>query len=322
MRTSQLFSLFATSAVALAACDRRHEPAADPQPASLGAASGGTGAAGTGASAVASAAPACKLAPLPLRIPMPHRAVAIGDLHGDLDAARAALRAAGAIDARDQWVGGDLVVIQTGDVLDRGDGESAILALLDRLAADARAHGGALIQLLGNHELMNAAADFRYVTPGGMRDFDGDRARELGPGGVWSKRLAAHDAVAIVGDTVLSHAGVLPAWAAQLDAMNLDARCWLAGDITGPAAALTADDSPVWTRAYGGDRVDCAELDQALAALGAKRMVVAHTVQPGGINARCDDKLWRIDTGMSSAYGGPIQVLELGNPPKVIAGAR
>src|ERR1700733_617207 len=44
------------------------------------------------------AAPACNLAPIALRIAMPKRAVAIGDLHGDLAAARAALRAAGAID--------------------------------------------------------------------------------------------------------------------------------------------------------------------------------------------------------------------------------
>src|SRR5690606_15212831 len=32
------------------------------------------------------------------------RIVAIGDLHGDLSAARAALRLAGAIDARDRWI--------------------------------------------------------------------------------------------------------------------------------------------------------------------------------------------------------------------------
>ena len=35
----------------------------------------------------------------------PTRIVAIGDLHGDLDAARAALRLAGAIDAQDRWIG-------------------------------------------------------------------------------------------------------------------------------------------------------------------------------------------------------------------------
>ena len=40
-------------------------------------------------------------------------------------------------------------------------------------------------------------------------------------------------------------------------------------------------------------------------------MIVGHTVQDGGINALCDGALWRIDTGMASYYGGPIEVLEL-----------
>src|ERR1700733_10552472 len=43
------------------------------------------------------------------------RIVAIGDLHGDLDHTRRALRLAGAIDAGDRWTGGHLVVVQTGD---------------------------------------------------------------------------------------------------------------------------------------------------------------------------------------------------------------
>jgi hypothetical protein len=270
----------------------------------------------------AAPAPACNLAPIALRMPMPRRAVAIGDLHGDLAAARAALRAAGAIDETDRWIGNDLVVIQTGDVLDRGGGESQILELLERVDGQARAHGGALIELLGNHELMNAAGDFRYVTPDGMHDFDGDRAHELGPGGRWAKRLATHNAIAIVGDTVLSHAGVIESWVSKLEQTNLEARCWLDGDVATPASALTADDSPVWTRAYGGDDVDCAALGRVLKQLGARRMIVAHTVQKAGINSQCDGALWRIDVGMTAMIGGPIQVLELGDPPKIINGSR
>ena len=99
------------------------------------------------------------------------RIVAFGDVHGDLEAARGALRLAGAIDEQDRWIGGDLIVVQTGDQLDRGDQEQAILDLFERLRIESEAAGGAFHALLGNHELMNARVDLRYVTDGGFADF-------------------------------------------------------------------------------------------------------------------------------------------------------
>lgn len=269
----------------------------------------------------------CTLSPIQTDVPMtPKRLVAIGDLHGDLGGTRAALKAAKAIDDQDRWIGGDLVIVQTGDVLDRGDDESKILELLERLDRDARKTGGAVIQLLGNHELMNPAGDFRYVTPGGMQDFGGDRKRAFAPGGPWAKRLARYNAVAIINGNVFSHGGVLPDWVAQVDLLNLSSRCWLDGQAGGadtPPVALTADSSPLWTRAYGvPEATDCAQLDRALAALRAKRMIVGHTVQQGGITSACDDKLWRIDVGLAKLYDGPIEVLEITDMPRVLRGKR
>lgn len=321
-------------AIALA-CDR-------PQPRERSAVSS-TSRGATPAAAPGDATPAgasCTIAPLPVRHAAPKRLVAIGDLHGDLAATRAALRTAGAIDERDRWIGGDLVVVQTGDVLDRGDDEQAVLDLIARLETEARAAGGAVVMLLGNHELMNAAGDFRYVTPAGLTDFDGvpaaapppsevpaphrSRFAALGPGGVYARRLAQHAVIAIVGDAVFSHAGVLGDWVTHVDDVNQSARCWLDGQSSQPPAALTSDDSPVWTRAAGTPTVDCAGLRAALTALAVQRMVVGHTVQDGGITSACDGALWRIDVGLARRYGGPIQVLELspGAPPRVLEGTR
>jgi hypothetical protein len=298
-------------ALCVVACDRGHarEPLASSSTAST------APAVVPEAASSAREHPGCTLTADPLRLPAPKHLVAIGDLHGDLGGARAALRAAGAIDADDHWAGGDLVVVQTGDVLDRGDDESRILALLDRLEDQARAAGGALIRLDGNHELMNAAGDFRYVTPGGANDFGGNRAGALSPGGEQAKRFAHQDVVRIVGDTVFSHAGVIADWASHVDEVNLSARCWLdgqSGDGHHPPAVLSAEDSPVWTRAWGiAGSEDCHELDRVLTALDAKRMVVAHTVQAHGITSACDGKLWRIDVGLAKLYGGPIEVLAI-----------
>jgi len=40
-------------------------------------------------------------------------------------------------------------------------------------------------------------------------------------------------------------------------------------------------------------------------------MVMGHTVQQDGISSACDGLAWRIDVGMSAAYGGPVEVLEI-----------
>ncbi len=303
--------------LAIAGCDRGHPREGTPAPPSTP----------LPAPAAAATGSACSIAPIPLRYPAAKRLVAIGDLHGDLAATRSALRAAGAIDERDRWIGGELVIVQTGDVLDRGDDEQAIFDLLFGLEAQAKAAGGAVMLLIGNHELMNAAGDFRYVTRGGAHDFGDHRVAALAPGGVYAKRIAQHNVVAIVGDTVFAHGGVIGDFATQVDEVNRSARCWLDGQAGGADAqppVVGSENSPVWTRAAGMPSADCAMLATAMKTLGVKRMVVGHTVQETGINALCDDTVWRIDVGLAKLYGGPIEVLELseGGPPKVLRGAR
>lgn len=64
------------------------------------------------------------------------------------------------------WCGGDATVVQLGDVLDRGDDEISIVMLLRSLDQQARPLGGAVYMLNGNHESLNIAGDFRYVTGG------------------------------------------------------------------------------------------------------------------------------------------------------------
>lgn len=100
------------------------------------------------------------------------RIVAIGDLHGDFERTQAALQLAGVLstDGQHRWIGGTTVVVQVGDVLDRGEDEIAILSLLAWLGKEARSKGGAVFQILGNHETMNVAGDFRYVAPGGFQE--------------------------------------------------------------------------------------------------------------------------------------------------------
>ena len=126
--------------------------------------------------AAAAPTPARPAAPLPEARPWRRegaaRVVAMGDVHGDLTAMNRALRAAGLIDEAGAWSGGESVLVQTGDLLDRGDDEQEIIDSLARLTIQARAAGGDIVQVIGNHESMNVAGDLRYVTPGGLADFE------------------------------------------------------------------------------------------------------------------------------------------------------
>lgn len=181
---------------------------------------------------------------LPVRYPPAERIVAVGDVHGDADALRRALRSAAVLGPRDEWVGGKAVLVQVGDQLDRGPQERDVLDLLFKLQDEAPRAGGAVHVLLGNHELMNVEMDFRYVTMAGFGDFrrrTGElspaagrlrtphpqsvwaksirampaymrpRALALRPGGATTTRLAGRTQIAvIVGDTVFVHGGLRP----------------------------------------------------------------------------------------------------------------
>ncbi|KAK3286054.1 hypothetical protein CYMTET_6367 [Cymbomonas tetramitiformis] len=94
------------------------------------------------------------------------RIIAVGDVHGDLSQAIRALQLANLVDAKSgSWTGGDTILVQVGDVFDRGDNEIAIHRMFRRLAKQAAEAGGAVYVINGNHEIMNVAGDFRYATP-------------------------------------------------------------------------------------------------------------------------------------------------------------
>jgi hypothetical protein len=231
------------------------------------------------------------------------------------------------------------VVVQTGDEIDRGDDDRSIMDRVEDWKRQAAAAGGELIAMLGNHEIMNSSLDFRYVTPAGFDAFssiDGGIAtgglapRSRGrtaaflPGGPYAAMEAHRPLVMKVGDTIFVHGGVLQKHVDYgLDRMNDEVDDWLAGKRRDPPPIVVADDGPVWTRAYSaeGEAPACGQLSGVLAALGARRMVVGHTVQRGGANSACGGAVWRIDVGLSRYFGGPIEALEIrGDEVRVLRG--
>lgn len=99
------------------------------------------------------------------------RVIVIGDIHGAFDEMTAVLRSAGVIDAEHQWTGGSTHLVSLGDLLDRGARSREVMDLLMALTPQARAAGGEVHVVLGNHEAMNLSRELSYVADDEMAQY-------------------------------------------------------------------------------------------------------------------------------------------------------
>ena len=123
--------------------------------------------------------------------------IAIGDLHADISSAKKAFELAKITDADGKWIISDVIVVQTGDITDRGPDGLAILEWIRSLEQAAPKHNSQFYSLIGNHEAMNLIGDWRYVSPLDLQSFGGKEQRitAFSKGGVWREWFLTHEAV-------------------------------------------------------------------------------------------------------------------------------
>jgi len=255
------------------------------------------------------------------------RVVSVPDLHGDYDRAVQILSAANLIDPQTlAWVGGAATLVQTGDIVDRGDNGLPIYKLFRSLSDQAQKAGGAVVNLIGNHELMNIQEDLRYVTDGDAQTYGGwpKRSESWSPGGELGSWLRKQKAVAKVGRVLFVHAGLHPSFlegGRTIDDVNKDFQQAIAADghpREPHLANLLQDEGPVWTRffAEAPSPEVCTAVSDVLKKTDTVRMVVGHTIQVSddGSTYRakpvCEGSLILGDTGISRAYGGAMSFIE------------
>ena len=292
------------------------------------------------------------------RLPSCERLLVIGDIHGDYLLCVKILTMAKVISMHGnapKWIANppSTVVVQVGDQIDSCrpvtttcDDPSTkpndephdwkVLKFFTQLDKIARAKGGRVISLLGNHEILNCLGDLRYVSFNNLQEFrqnkslnptriaSGKEARikAFAPGNKVAKHLAKHrQSAIIVGQNLFVHAGILPKTAQKytIDKLNYMVRQWLLGKI--PTTSMNVllkspNDSPFWPRQYGVAKSDKSTLSKdsvcesllapVLKHYNVKRMIVGHTPQSfqqlDGINSACNEKLWRVDTGSSNMF--------------------
>jgi hypothetical protein len=147
-----------------------------------------------------------------------------------------------------------------------------------------------------------------------------ERFQELSADGRYGRWLRERPAVARVNGVAFLHGGLTPEVAALgCQTINERVRRELTDDIAktrqSPQGALaTSEDGPLWFRgmAREDETTWLPSLERVLAGIGARAVVVGHTVtKDGHIQSRFGGRVITIDVGMNPIYGANLGALEI-----------
>lgn len=109
--------------------------------------------------------------PYALELELPQRVVIIGDLNAQYNVLTRMLLGLKLIKKNGSWCGGRTVLVQMGDIPNRGAAARASMDLIMRLREEARDAGGEVYWLLGNHEVMSVLGHEAYVSADEYMEF-------------------------------------------------------------------------------------------------------------------------------------------------------
>jgi len=254
----------------------------------------------------------------------PQKVFSVGDMHGDFGHFQLILSGLGLATFEGnevRWTGGDSILVSTGDTVDRGEHARSIYLAFQELARQAPEFGGEVVNLAGNHELMNLQGDLRYVHRSeydAKGEYGGREQRE----NEWSRSgLIGADirqrylAAAVRGGILFVHGGLEPATLSlygsgpeAIDAMNQKVKELFDADTVAFNHKLFGQRGPFWNRFFADhpESQICGHVDETLQIANAQRMVVGHTPQEDGVGTKCmgpnGPKFILGDTVISRAY--------------------
>ena len=268
-----------------------------------------------------------------------NRIVVIGDIHGDLDAYLTCLRKARIINENFNWIAEKTAVVQMGDVLDRkerfpyGDDEDSefkIIELIKKLQIQSFLKGCSYHCLIGNHELMNIMGIFDYVSQMGIKHFGGSQNRynSLKPGTKFTNYIACFwNPIIKINNFLFVHGGITTNISNNfnIESINLIMKKFLKDNININKQTFKTlfldENSLLWNRDFSNDNFNINKLRTILYKYKCKTLIIGHTPQEQGINQYGNGLVWRVDSGMSKAFGNnnknKIQILEIVNSPKI-----
>lgn len=265
-----------------------------------------------------------------------NKIIVIGDLHADYSKTVSLLKYFKLIDQNLKWIGNKTIIVQLGDQVDGAGraglsdavGEIDILNLFDNLHEQAIKQGGGVYSLLGNHELMNTLGYFDYASKEDMAINGGNSKRidlftpsnESNKGCLAKKFACTRNVFLKINDILFVHAGIVPELvrdkgSSTISYVNQLMRDYLNGDKDKNNSEIlkyfSNSNSVLFDRTLGRENVNCEQVSDMLKQLNANYIIVGHTPQ-SIINSKCNNKIWRVDVGLSRSLGdNTSQVLEI-----------
>jgi len=227
----------------------------------------------------------------PSTYPTPPRLLALSDIEGNFPALKTMLLGAKIMNEHFNWTFGTGHLVLVGDYFDRGINVTECLWLIYKLEAEAKAVGGKVHFILGNHEVLNLQGNTTYVRKKYVENTKligenykhwYDHNSELG------RWLRTKNAVEKIGDYVFCHGGISPELARtglSLSEINHISR----QNLGKPNEAIKDENAKAifdlktgifWYRGAANNLPTEEEITAILKFAGAKRMVIGHTVQP------------------------------------------
>jgi len=210
----------------------------------------------------------------------------IGDIHGQIEKATAALRRASLIDGSNSWTGGESTLWFMGDYFDRGPDGIAAIELIRALQTQAADAGGRVGALLGNHDVLILAAQRLGDQPSGgvggtfLASWRANGGVESDLERLTEERLAwlrTLPALALEGQWLLAHADATfyQVYGRSIGSVNRSIRAILNGDNAGDWDLLL--DYFSQRRAFQDAERGPARVARFLSLYGGRRFVHGHT---------------------------------------------
>jgi hypothetical protein len=258
----------------------------------------------------------------PAVYPKPEKLLSLSDIEGNFEAFRKLLQANKVIDESYNWTFGQGHLVFCGDMFDRGEQVTECLWLVYTLEEKAKAAGGYVHFILGNHEIMTLNGDIRYAREKYLNNakllnstyqqlFNGNS--ELG------RWLRTKNIIETIGDIIFLHGGIgkeVNELNMTIDEINNTARPWYDKEDSAMSKNKTlnllfGNKSPFWNRGYyqtqektvyAGSELDTvykitvADVNTTLAMHRAHHIVTGHTVVSDTVSMHFGGKVINTDT--------------------------